>query len=92
MGQAQGTPGGGAAPPERDPEKEKEERERRKKSYEAKPPLRSGRRRRKNRGTGTSGKMPKVYPTSKCKLRLLRLERIKDFLMMEQEFIKNQDN
>ena len=28
---------------------------------------------------------------SKCKLRLLKLERIKDYLAMEEEFIKNQD-
>ncbi len=32
-----------------------------------------------------------VLPTSKCKLRLLKLERIKDFLLMEQEFIQNQE-
>jgi 26S proteasome regulatory subunit T2 len=34
----------------------------------------------------------KVNPLSKCKLRLLRLERIKDFLLMEQEFLQNQEN
>ncbi|KAH8088653.1 hypothetical protein JL720_6602 [Aureococcus anophagefferens] len=33
----------------------------------------------------------RVYPTSKCKLRLLKLERIKDYLLMEQEFIQNQE-
>ena len=32
-----------------------------------------------------------VYPTAKCRLRLLKLERIKDFLLMEEEFIRNQD-
>ena len=32
-----------------------------------------------------------VFPTSKCKLRLLKLERIKDFLLMEEEFIRNQE-
>ena len=32
-----------------------------------------------------------VYPTSKCKLRQMKLERIKDFLLMEEEFIRNQD-
>ena len=32
-----------------------------------------------------------VFPTSKCKLRLLKLERIKDYLLMEQEFIQNQE-
>ena len=32
-----------------------------------------------------------VAPNNKCKLRLLKLERIKDFLLMEQEFITNQE-
>jgi 26S proteasome regulatory subunit T2 len=36
-------------------------------------------------------KIPQVFPTSKCKLRLLKLERIKDFLLLEEEFIKNQE-
>ncbi|KAH8052749.1 hypothetical protein JL722_9881 [Aureococcus anophagefferens] len=94
MGQAQGGQGGGQRP-ERDPEKEKAEKERRKKAYEARarsrPPLHTGRRRKRNKGTGTSGRLPKVYPTSKCKLRLLKLERIKDYLLMEQEFIQNQE-
>merc|ERR1719247_1507805 len=38
---------------------------------------------------GTS-KLPNVVPTSKCRLRLLKHERIKDYLMMEEEFIKEQ--
>eukprot|EP01138_Halocafeteria_seosinensis_P007234 gb/GECG01007397.1/.p1 GENE.gb/GECG01007397.1/~~gb/GECG01007397.1/.p1 ORF type:complete len:415 (+),score=54.58 gb/GECG01007397.1/:1-1245(+) len=32
-----------------------------------------------------------VYPTTQCKLRQLKLERIKDFLLMEGEFIQNQE-
>lgn len=32
-----------------------------------------------------------VVPTSKCKLRLLKLERVRDYLLMEQEFIQNQE-
>lgn len=32
-----------------------------------------------------------VFPTSKCKLRLLKLEKVKDFLLMEEEFIRNQE-
>jgi len=32
-----------------------------------------------------------VLPTSKCKLRLLKLERIKDYLLMEEEYIRNQE-
>lgn len=32
-----------------------------------------------------------MFPTTKCKLRLLKLERIKDYLLLEQEFIQNQE-
>lgn len=32
-----------------------------------------------------------VTPTTKCKLRLLKLERIKDYLLMEEEYIRNQE-
>lgn len=47
--------------------------------------------RRKKRGPANVVKIPTVTPTSKCKLRLLKLERIKDFLLMEEEFIQNQE-
>lgn len=32
-----------------------------------------------------------VTPNAKCRLRLLKLERIKDYLLMEEEFIQNQE-
>lgn len=32
-----------------------------------------------------------VMPLTKCRLRKLRLERIKDYLLLEQEFIANQE-
>ena len=38
-----------------------------------------------------AAKMPEVTPFSKCKLRMLKLERIKDYLTMEQEFITSQE-
>jgi 26S proteasome regulatory subunit T2 len=37
------------------------------------------------------GRCRAVFPTARCRLRLLKLERIKDFLLMEAEFIRNQD-
>jgi len=49
------------------------------------------RRKRKKKGPPAAVKIPQVYPSSKCKLRLLKLERIKDFLLLEEEFIKNQE-
>ena len=35
--------------------------------------------------------MPRVFPIAKCKLRALKLERVLDFLLMEGEFIRNQE-
>jgi len=53
-------------------------------------PKLAGKRKRK-KGAAASVKVPQIFPTSKCKLRLLKLERVKDFLLMEQEFIQNQE-
>merc|ERR1711962_1213789 len=36
-------------------------------------------------------KLPGVTPHTKCRLRLLKQERIKDYLLMEEEFIRNQE-
>merc|ERR1712166_1708186 len=43
------------------------------------------------KNTDGSNKLPTVAPASKCRLRLLRQERVKDYLLMEEEFIKNQE-
>lgn len=32
-----------------------------------------------------------VTPHTRCRLKLLKLERIKDFLLMEEELIRNQE-
>ena len=69
-------------------------------------PTRIGRKKRK-KGVEQSTKLPQskflckrlfnsndfslVVPMSKCRLRLLRQERVKDYLLMEEEFIKNQE-
>ena len=37
------------------------------------------------------GKLPGITPNAKCKLRLLKLERVKDWLLMEEEFVSNQE-
>merc|ERR1719324_1440191 len=42
------------------------------------------------KGTIGGSKLPSVVPNSKCRLRLLKHERIKDYLMMEEEFIQEQ--
>lgn len=84
MGQQGSTQGGGA--PGEDGDKKKEE----KKKYEPPPPPRTGRK-KKRKGPENQARLPVVMPTSKCKLRLLKLERIKDYLLLEQEFIQNQE-
>lgn len=32
-----------------------------------------------------------VTPHTRCRLKLLKLERIKDYLLLEEEFIRNQE-
>lgn len=51
---------------------------------------RIGKKRKKNTGPQAAYKLPTALPLSKCKLRLLRLDRIKDFLLLEEEFLTNQ--
>lgn len=37
-------------------------------------------------------KLPAVHPTSQCKLKLLKMERIKYHLLLEKEFVINQEH
>ena len=46
-------------------------------------------RRRGDAALGT--KLPTITPTARCKLRQLKLERVKDWLLMEEEFVVNQE-
>lgn len=88
MGQApSGLPG---APGGNNPAGGKKKDEKKKKKFE---PRGGGltKRRRKKKGPSAANRIPAVFPTSKCKLRLLKLERIKDFLLLEEEFIRNQE-
>lgn len=56
------------------------------------PPPRVGRKQRKtDRGSGLGSRLPIIAPNAKCKLRLLKLERVKDYLLMEEEFVRNQE-
>lgn len=55
------------------------------------PPPRVGRKQKKREASNAiGGKLPTVTPSAKCKLRLLKLERVKDYLLMEEEFVANQ--
>ncbi|KAJ0965661.1 hypothetical protein J5N97_026799 [Dioscorea zingiberensis] len=86
----QGTPGGmgrQGLPGDRKQDGEKKE----KKFEPAAPPSRVGRRQRKQKGPEAAARLPAVTPLTKCKLRLLKLERIKDYLLMEEEFVASQE-
>ncbi|KAI3787874.1 hypothetical protein L2E82_00364 [Cichorium intybus] len=86
----QGTPGGmnrQGMPGDRKNDGEKKE----KKFEPAAPPARVGRKQRKQKGPEAAARLPTVTPHSKCRLRLLKLERIKDYLLMEEEFVANQE-
>eukprot|EP00928_Gymnodinium_smaydae_P019458 TRINITY_DN1746_c0_g1_i1.p1 TRINITY_DN1746_c0_g1~~TRINITY_DN1746_c0_g1_i1.p1 ORF type:complete len:495 (-),score=140.05 TRINITY_DN1746_c0_g1_i1:68-1402(-) len=84
-------PGGGQGQGQGQGQKDKKGEEDKKKKHEAlAPPSHFGRKKRKVKGTIASSKLPSVVPTSKCRLRLLKNERIKDYLMMEEEFITEQ--
>jgi len=54
------------------------------------PPTRVGKKQRK-RGLDGASRLPTIQPSSKCKLRLLKLERVKDYLLLEEEFVTNQE-
>lgn len=50
-----------------------------------------GKKQRKQKGPEAANRLPTVTPLTKCKLRLLKLERVKDYLLMEEEFVSNQE-
>ena len=69
---------------------ENRKEEYKKRRQEQRMPVRVGKK-KKRRGADAITKLPTVTPSSKCRLKLLRLERIKDYMLLEQEFIKNQE-
>ncbi|KAJ4856558.1 ATPase family associated with various cellular activities (AAA) domain-containing protein [Trichoderma breve] len=86
MGQGQSGMGGEGGRNEKDKKKDKPK-------YEPppRPTTRVGRKKRKAGGTSAAAKLPAVYPTSRCKLRLLRMQRIHDHLLLEEEYVENQE-
>ncbi|CAM9302111.1 unnamed protein product, partial [Discosporangium mesarthrocarpum] len=90
MGQGpSGLPGAPGGPPGA-PGNNKGKDEKKKKKFEPRPPMRTGKKKRK-KGPSAAVRTPQVFPTAKCRLRLLKLERIKDFLLLEKEYIRNQE-
>merc|ERR1711939_512474 len=70
--------------------KDEKKEEKKKKRHEHAPLTRVGKK-KKNKGPTAAAKTPQIFPTQKCRLRLLKLERVKDYLLMEEEFVKNQE-
>ncbi|WAR19092.1 PRS4-like protein [Mya arenaria] len=83
MGQQQSGGSGGGGEKKDDKEK--------KKKYEPPIPTRVGKKKKKMKGPDAASKLPQVTPHTRCRLKLLKLERIKDYLLMEEEFIRNQE-
>jgi len=81
-----GSGGGGG----RGQRREEREEEKKKKYEQPAPPTRVGKKKRK-KGPDAATKLPTVTPNSKCLLRQLKMDRVKDYLLMEQEFIANQE-
>lgn len=86
MGQNQSGLGPGGLGEKKDDKKEK------KKWEPPAAPTRVGKKLKRQRGPEIGTRLPTVTPNSKCKLRLLKLERVKDYLLMEEEFVSNQEN
>ncbi|KAI8887852.1 putative RPT2-26S proteasome regulatory subunit, partial [Backusella circina FSU 941] len=60
-----------------------------KKKWEPPVPTRVGK--KKKRGPDATTKLPQVFPTTRCRLKMLKMERIKDYLLLEEEFVQNQE-
>lgn len=52
--------------------------------------IKLGKKKKKTKGVDVASKLPVITPNSKCLLRLRKFERIKDYLLMEEEYIKSQ--
>ena len=88
QGQVPSNPGGaGRGGPGGDKDKKKEQT---KKFEPFLPPTRVGRKKRGN-GPKASQKLPVIYPNARCRLKMLKMERIKDHLLLEEEFVQNQE-
>ncbi|OKL57683.1 26S protease regulatory subunit 4-like protein [Talaromyces atroroseus] len=88
MGNQQSNIGGGGAGGDGGDDKSKKD----KPKYEPPPqPTRLGRKKRKAAGPNAAAKLPTILPTARCKLRYLRMQRIHDHLLLEEEYVENQE-
>ncbi|KRX81144.1 26S protease regulatory subunit 4 [Trichinella sp. T6] len=82
MGQQQSAHGHGF---NRDKKDDKDKKRR----YEPPIPTRVGKKKRRAKGPDAAVKLPHITPHARCRLKLLKAERIKDYLLLEEEFLKN---
>ncbi|KAK1443476.1 26S proteasome regulatory subunit [Babesia gibsoni] len=59
------------------------------KSKEKQPPPSFRKRKKKSQRQIAPVRLPTVTPSTKCRFRLLKLERIKDYLLLEEEYVEN---
>jgi len=92
MGNQQGMPGAPGGNQSKE-SKEEQEKKARAKKENVRPPTESfGRRKGKSKKKGDQEiSLPVIIPQTKCRLRLQKMMRVKDYLMLEEEFIKNQE-
>ncbi|EMF12102.1 proteasome regulatory particle subunit Rpt2 [Sphaerulina musiva SO2202] len=94
MGQNQsglGGPGGPGGPGGDDNKKKDGKKDKPKYEPPPQPTTRIGRKKKKQAGPNAAAKLPTVYPTARCKLRYLRMQRVHDHLLLEEEFVENQE-
>ncbi|KAH6626703.1 P-loop containing nucleoside triphosphate hydrolase protein [Chaetomium sp. MPI-SDFR-AT-0129] len=91
MGQNQSGMGGGTGGGKDGRDDKDKKKDKPKYEPPPRPTTRIGRKKKRAGGTSAAAKMPPVYPTSRCKLRLLRMQRIHDHLLLEEEYVENQE-
>ncbi|KAJ3356685.1 ATPase of 26S proteasome regulatory subunit 4 [Allomyces javanicus] len=82
--QQSGFPGMPGGPPK------KGDKDKDKKKWEPPVATRVGKK-KKSKGPDSANKLPPVFPTTRCRLKLLKMERIKDYLNIEEEYVTNQE-
>ncbi|EME43092.1 hypothetical protein DOTSEDRAFT_45089 [Dothistroma septosporum NZE10] len=91
MGQNQSGLGGPPGGPGDDKKKSGDKKDKPKYEPPPQPTTRIGRKKKKQSGPNAAAKLPTVYPTARCKLRYLRMQRVHDHLLLEEEFVENQE-
>ncbi|BFZ52991.1 ATPase of 26S proteasome regulatory subunit 4 [Savitreella phatthalungensis] len=59
--------------------------------YEPPPRTTIGKKKKKSKGPDAVVALPAVTPNTRCKLKLLKSQRINDYLLLEEEFVMNQE-